>query len=217
MPHDFSIRNMVSNLTRPVAHKVLTEALIIVSEYNLQKRQFNEIPKHNLKLISIREKEDINYYSNKYKNESAKKNAEHAWINMMSRCYNENSASYYSYGGRGIIVCDEFKNKNNFIKYCVKNLGKKPKPYYVIDRIDNNDIYKPGNIRWAHPKISGCNKNNIIVQEYHRYIASFLYKYYNIKQVKILDIFEQRGWILRHPRSLQQSFSTIIRNELVNV
>ena len=91
MPHEFSIRNMVSNLTRPVAHKVLTEALIIVSEYNLQKRQFNEIPKHNLKLISIREKEDINYYSNKYKNESAKKNAEHAWINMMSRCYNENS------------------------------------------------------------------------------------------------------------------------------
>ncbi len=72
------------------------------------------------------------------------------WKKIMDRCYKEGSNNYENYGGRGILVSDEFKDPRIFIEY-IKSL---PIPTsnnkrLSLDRIDVNGNYERGNLRWA--------------------------------------------------------------------
>lgn len=71
------------------------------------------------------------------------------WATMKARCYNKNNPRYSDWGGRGIKVCDEWKNDSEtFIKY-IELLENSDKENYTIDRIDNNKNYQPGNLKWS--------------------------------------------------------------------
>jgi hypothetical protein len=85
---------------------------------------------------------------NKY---SEKEHLARLWNGAMSRCTNPKNRDYKNYGGRGITICDDFKNQENFSSYISKHLGKCPNGY-TLDRIDNNKGYFPGNLRWATRK-----------------------------------------------------------------
>ena len=82
-----------------------------------------------------------------------------SWSNMLTRCYNELHCSYHRYGGRGIRVCDSWRD--SFSKF-VADMGRKPSPKHQLDRIDNHWHYEPGNCRWATNKENGRNRINII-------------------------------------------------------
>ena len=72
------------------------------------------------------------------------------WKGMRERCYYTKHKSYEYYGGRGIEVCDEWKDSFvNFKEWAMRNGFKEE---LSIDRIDNDGNYEPSNCRWVTHK-----------------------------------------------------------------
>ena len=81
------------------------------------------------------------------------------WISMKRRCYYEGDKDFHNYGGRGIKVCDRWKD--NFSAF-IFDMGVKPSPKHSVDRIDNNKNYEPENCRWSTMKNQGNNRRTNI-------------------------------------------------------
>lgn len=77
-----------------------------------------------------------------------------AWVRMKQRCFNPKAPRFERWGGRGITVCDRWRNSfENFLA----DMGRSP-PGTSLDREDNDGNYEPGNCRWATPKEQAANR-----------------------------------------------------------
>ena len=74
------------------------------------------------------------------------------WLNMKGRCCNLKNKRYQDYGGRGIEVCQHWRNSYEAFEEDVSKLPHYGEKGYTLDRIDNNGSYEPGNVRWATAK-----------------------------------------------------------------
>jgi hypothetical protein len=80
------------------------------------------------------------------------------WYNMIRRCYNPNDLNYKNYGGRGISVCDEWRNSFAAFYDYVSGLEHFNEPGRTLDRINNDGNYCKNNVRWATMKEQANNK-----------------------------------------------------------
>ncbi|OHX28343.1 hypothetical protein Javan273_0035 [Streptococcus phage Javan273] len=79
------------------------------------------------------------------------------WVGMRQRCNNESSKDYPKYGGRGIVICNEWNDYLIFREWALSN-GYSDK--LSIDRMDVNGNYEPSNCRWVNHKTQANNQSN---------------------------------------------------------
>lgn len=80
------------------------------------------------------------------------------WNGMKQRCCYVKDKRYENYGGRGIAVCDEWKN--NFEKFYGWAIENGYSESLTIDRINNDGNYEPNNCRWISNKQQQSNRQN---------------------------------------------------------
>lgn len=92
----------------------------------------------------------------------AKKGRQHKywrlWNSTRTRCYTPTDKSYYLYGGRGIVMCDEWQDAAAFVAWCQ---SQEPIPAgYSLDRRNVNGNYEPGNCRFASALTQSRNRRH---------------------------------------------------------
>lgn len=124
------------------------------------------------------------------------------YIGMTQRCWDKNAANYSSYGGRGIGVCDAWRNFDNFASWALANGFDCNKQ---LDRIDNEKGYSPDNCRFIDCSDNQRNKrNNIhtrgeVVEIIRLYVCTpisiaELAEKFNDSQGNISNIIRKRAW-----------------------
>lgn len=115
------------------------------------------------------------------------------WNNIKNRCCNNHSPQYINYGGRGISVCDKWKN--NFQAFYDWSISHGYADNLTIDRIDNNAGYSPDNCRWV-TMVEQCNNrrnNRIVTIDGQKKSLLQWSKQFNINYQTVQDRLK-RGW-----------------------
>jgi len=124
------------------------------------------------------------------------------WSGIKKRCLNKKYREFHLYGGRGIEICDRWKES---FEDFYTDMGPRPSKNHSIDRIDNNSGYSKANCRWATSEIQDNNKRSNV------YLTSYGVSMSTAQWSRVLEIPASRirdrlyaGWsdhsALFHPR-----------------
>jgi hypothetical protein len=83
--------------------------------------------------------------------------------NMHNRCYNPSNKRYIDYGGRGIIVCENWHrdNPNGYLKF-LEDMGNVPSDKHTIERLNNDLGYCKENCKWVLRSVQNRNRRNSV-------------------------------------------------------
>ena len=91
----------------------------------------------------------------------AVKRTYNTWVNLFGRCENPNNPAYKWYGGRGIKVCERWRDFGSF----VSDMGFRPEGL-TLNRKDNDGHYEPSNCEWADAYDQQRNKSSNVLLVY---------------------------------------------------
>lgn len=131
------------------------------------------------------------------------------WNGIKNRCYNKNNKHYNKYGGRGITMCDRWKNGIHGLENFISDMGERPSSKHSIDRIDNNKGYNSYNCKWATQKQQCRNKRNNISITYKEETKT-LTEWSEILKLKFTTIYNR---IFTYKWSIEKAFETPIKNK----
>lgn len=114
------------------------------------------------------------------------------WAGIKQRCLDENNNAYENYGGRGIKICEDWKN--SFTSF-YNDMNKGYKKGLEIDRIDNNGNYELSNCRWSNSKEQANNRRSNIILEFNG-VKRNITQWSEITKISSKIIFQRinRGW-----------------------
>ncbi len=138
----------------------------------------------------------------------------HIWSSMLARCYNKNNNNYKRYGGRGIAVCNEWKDSYECFRDWAYSVGYDEKVHWTfqsIDRIDIDGDYSPDNCKWSDIKTQAHNRSTT-------YKIAYNGKEYNPSTFSDAFGITDKSFVYRRLRS-GQPIETILSdwNEIHNV
>lgn len=79
------------------------------------------------------------------------------WQSMKSRCHNPKHERYADYGGRGIIVCERWRNS---FEAFIEDMGRRPSQVLTLDRKNTNGPYCKDNCRWVTQTVQQRNRRS---------------------------------------------------------
>lgn len=85
------------------------------------------------------------------------------WVGMRQRCFNEKNPDYKHYGGRGITVCEQWKDS---FESFYADLGPCPTEEHTLERREVNGNYEPNNCFWATREEQANNTRRNTFVEY---------------------------------------------------
>lgn len=133
------------------------------------------------------------------------------WEKMVARCECPRQKGYNNYGGRGIVVCEEWRKfPETFINWYLKEkeiliqkLGDLPK-YIEIDRIDNDGNYCPENCRILSRKENNFNKRtNYYITHEGKKISAI--KFYTENQQKANVSYHTFYYRIKHGWNIEEA------------
>ena len=77
------------------------------------------------------------------------------WRGMLGRCGNPNHVDYPTYGGRGVVVCERWKES---FEAFIEDMGRRPTDNHTIERVDVYAGYSPDNCIWLEREKQASNK-----------------------------------------------------------
>lgn len=78
-----------------------------------------------------------------------------AWKAMLGRCRYRGYWAWHRYGGRGISVCDRWRND---FQAFLQDVGPAPSPAHSLGRLQNDGNYEPGNVSWQNASQQAANR-----------------------------------------------------------
>lgn len=116
------------------------------------------------------------------------------WLNIKTRCQNPKAKGYDRYGGRGIKVCEEWKNDFMcFYKWAMENGYREG---LTIDRKDNDGNYEPSNCRWITRKeqMNNYSRNHLITADGETHTIQEWSEITGIPATRIVARINVQGW-----------------------
>lgn len=86
---------------------------------------------------------------------------------MIRRCENPANKDYHDYGGRGIRVCERWRDRENGFTNFLADMGARQSASLSLDRIDNNGNYEPDNCRWASQADQNRNQRRTVLVSFN--------------------------------------------------